>query len=290
MSTKATEQPIASRARYWLELTKPGIVISNVMMTAVGLCLAPALELSRAYVALVGTGLLVAGCGALNQLYERDTDALMPRTSARPLASGRCSSLDAIIVGALGLILGTFFLLSLNLLTALLGVIAVWVYLALYTPLKRVSGWAIAFGAIAGALPPVMGWTAATGTIDKMSVGLFCLLFWWQIPHFLGIAMYRAADYRRAGLKIALADAKIGTLAAVTRASTLAVFVSACLLAYYVGEQEFTTLVVLSVLPVLLSAFAPVTSKSIPKWGRRLFLSTLITLPVLLVATLISLL
>jgi len=149
---------------------------------------------------LFGTALLAGGAAALNQLIEREHDARMRRTEDRPLPSGRVSPDAALLFGGLCASAGLIYLaLGVNLLTALLGTVTLCSYLLVYTPLKRVTTLNTAIGAIPGALPPLMGWTAATGHISLGGWTLFVILFFWQLPHFLAIAWIYREDYARAG-------------------------------------------------------------------------------------------
>lgn len=186
-----------------IELTKPRITLMVVLTAGIGLLLASGGEATLALVVhtLVGTGLVAAGSSALNQVLERDLDALMERTAQRPLPAGRMHPDAALLFGValsiVGLIELTVFV---NLLTALLGTLALASYVFLYTPLKRVSSLATVIGAIPGAIPPLMGWTAVTNQIGLGAWVLFGILFLWQLPHFLAIAWMCREDYARAGL------------------------------------------------------------------------------------------
>ena len=142
---------------------------------------------------MLGTALLAAGASALNQFLERDYDAKMRRTQDRPLPSGRVTPEAALIIGGVCAGTGLIYLaLTVNHLTALLGALTLGSYLLVYTPLKRITTLNTAVGAIPGALPPLMGWTAARGEVTGDGWSLFAILFFWQLPHFLAIAwMYR---------------------------------------------------------------------------------------------------
>jgi protoheme IX farnesyltransferase len=149
---------------------------------------------------MLGTALLAAGAAALNQLLERDYDAKMSRTQNRPLPSGRITPEAALIIGVVCAGAGLMDLaLAVNHLTALLGVLTLVSYLLVYTPLKRITTLNTAVGAIPGALPPLMGWTAARGAVTGEGWALFAILFFWQLPHFLAIAWMYREDYARAG-------------------------------------------------------------------------------------------
>jgi protoheme IX farnesyltransferase len=147
--------------------------------------------------------LLAASAAILNMWMERDTDALMKRTSQRPLPAGNLTERQAFWAGQVLTLISLLALaVATNWLTTALGLLT-WVsYLLIYTPMKRVSSLAILAGAIPGALPPVMGWTAAGGSVNATAIALFLLMFVWQVPHFLSIAALYGEDYEKAGLKV----------------------------------------------------------------------------------------
>jgi protoheme IX farnesyltransferase len=149
---------------------------------------------------LLGTALVASGAAALNQLLERRYDGLMRRTEDRPLPSGRLEPDTVLIFGGLCSALGLIYLAwAVNPLTSVLGAITLVSYLFIYTPLKRVTPLNTVIGAIPGALPPLMGWTAARNEINSEGWSLFAILFFWQLPHFLAIAWIYREDYARAG-------------------------------------------------------------------------------------------
>lgn len=194
----------ASSVRDVFELAKPRISSMVVFTTAMGLWLAPGgIGAFRTTLLLFGTALLVGSANMLNCWYERETDGLMMRTRNRPLPAGRLDPWTALAFGiGCGVFAIPILAIAINPLTALLGAIAHTTYVLVYTPLKKVSPWALEVGAIPGAIPPLMGWTAATGTLSLPGWFLFGILFFWQIPHFLAIAIYLEEDYRRGGLKV----------------------------------------------------------------------------------------
>ncbi len=152
---------------------------------------------------LLGIGLVSAGAGALNEALERKTDALMHRTADRPLASGRFSLAQGIIAGLGALGLGaTWLALHTNLLTVALALLTAFTYVAVYTPLKRLTPIATFIGAFPGAMGPLLGWTAARGQIEWPGLALFAILFVWQFPHFNAIAWLYRHDYARAGIRM----------------------------------------------------------------------------------------
>jgi protoheme IX farnesyltransferase len=194
-------------------LAKPRITFMVVVTTAGGLLLArrahaavaPAFGASLAVLvcAILGTSLIVAGANALNMYLERDVDRKMERTKNRPLPAGRLAPSVALWFGVgLSVVAVPILAIGVNPLTALLAVLANVSYVLAYTPLKQRSHWALLVGAVPGAIPPLLGWTAATDRIDAAGMVLFAILFLWQVPHFLAIALFRRADYARAGLVV----------------------------------------------------------------------------------------
>jgi protoheme IX farnesyltransferase len=153
--------------------------------------------------ALLGIGLISAGAGALNQALERTTDARMKRTADRPLASGRWPLSIGILAGLGAVALGAVWLaLRTNLLTVSLALLTAFTYVAIYTPLKRVTTMATFIGAFPGAMGPMLGWTAVRDQIEWPAVALFAILFVWQFPHFMSIAWLYRDDYARAGIRM----------------------------------------------------------------------------------------
>jgi protoheme IX farnesyltransferase len=152
---------------------------------------------------LVGIGLVSAGSSALNQAMERKSDACMRRTADRPLASGRFSLAFGIVAGLAALALGLGWLvLRTNALTVALAMLTAFTYVAVYTPLKRVTTLATFIGAFPGAMGPLLGWTAARGRIEWPAVALFAILFVWQFPHFMAIAWMYRDEYAKAGIRM----------------------------------------------------------------------------------------
>jgi len=152
---------------------------------------------------LLGIGLVSAGAGALNEALERQIDARMKRTADRPMAAGRFSLAQGVVAGLAALALGAVWLaLTTNLLTVALALLTAFTYVAIYTPLKRVTALATFIGAFPGAMGPMLGWTAARGRIEWPGVALFAILFVWQFPHFMSIAWLYREDYARAGIRM----------------------------------------------------------------------------------------
>ncbi|HSE95388.1 MAG TPA: heme o synthase, partial [Methylomirabilota bacterium] len=185
----------------WLVLTKARITAMVLVTTAAGYVLgAPRVELGTLVWLLVGVGLASGGAAALNQVYERDADARMIRTASRPVPAGRISPARGLAAGLLLSAGGVGWLVfGINPLTGFLALLTVVLYIAVYTPLKPRTSLNTLVGAIPGAIPPVIGWTAATGSIGLGGWALFCILFLWQLPHFLAIAWLFRDDYARGG-------------------------------------------------------------------------------------------
>jgi len=163
--------------------------------------------------ALAGITAVTCGSSALNQVLERKTDRLMHRTQDRPMAAGRISLVHGLIIGFLATFAGSLYLArACNPLTGTLTLLTAVAYVAIYTPLKRVSPINTFIGAFPGALPPLIGWTAARGIIEWPAVALFAILFVWQFPHFMAIGWMYRTDYARAGIRLTatLPDARYG--------------------------------------------------------------------------------
>ena len=204
MQSTAVESSSPRTLRDLIALTKPRITLMVVITAAGGAFLSPGrIEPFRMAVLLLTMSMIVGGANALNCYLERDSDRFMKRTATRPLPSGRLAPAWGLTVG-LGLGLTSLPILAyfVNLLTAALGAVALISYVAIYTPMKQASPTALLVGAVPGALPPLMGWTGATGTLDAPGLVLFGILFLWQIPHFLAISVFRQEEYERAGLKV----------------------------------------------------------------------------------------
>ncbi|NYF89167.1 heme o synthase [Tunturiibacter empetritectus] len=153
--------------------------------------------------ALAGIAVVTCGSSALNQALERKTDSLMRRTASRPMAAGRISLTHGLILGFAAIFLGSLYLAyTTNLLTGTLTLLTAIGYVAIYTPLKRVTTINTFIGAFPGALPPLIGWTAARGIIEWPGVALFAILFVWQFPHFMAIGWMYRDDYARAGIRL----------------------------------------------------------------------------------------
>jgi heme o synthase len=188
----------------FLELTKPRITMLILVCTAVGYFFgSTSFHVAPFLHALLGTALMASGTAALNQWYEADSDARMRRTCKRPIPAGRIKRTDGLVFGVL-LSVGGFADLwfGTNALSAALGLFTLATYIFLYTPLKRRSAVCTTVGAIPGAMPPLIGYAAASGVLDAGAMALFLILFVWQFPHFYAIAWMYREDYARGGIRM----------------------------------------------------------------------------------------
>ncbi len=189
----------------YIELMKPELTGLSVLTTLCGYYLAAPSPIPFLNMIATGTGALLIGGGAcaFNEYIERRYDALMKRTERRPLPSGRLDPRDGFIFAAAGSLAGLLCLmLFTNILTVILGMIIWFSYVCIYTPLKRLTPFSTLVGGIPGAIPPMMGWTAARGTLSFEAWILFAILFCWQMPHFFALAWMYRKDYARAGFKL----------------------------------------------------------------------------------------
>ncbi len=191
--------------RAYIELTKPRVLALVLVTTTLGFYLGgrgfP--SLARLFILLAATALVCGGSSALNHFFEREFDSKMARTKNRPIPSGKITASRALNFGIVLILTGLFILyVKINILTAFLSLLTAFLYIMVYTPMKRVSWLSTTVGAVPGAIPPLGGWAAATGTLDFDAGILFLILFLWQHPHFYAIAWMFRDDYKRAGFKI----------------------------------------------------------------------------------------
>lgn len=274
------------------ELVKARLTLLVLLTTAVGYYLAAVgpinvLGLSHA---VFGTSLAAAGAAALNQWWERRLDALMHRTKTRPIPAGRMVARDALILGLILSFGGVFYLtLKCNALSAVLAGATIVIYIFAYTPLKRVSTFNTLVGAIPGAIPPMVGWAAASGRLAPGAWSLFAILFCWQLPHFFAIAWMYREDYARAGFEMISKDDKSGARSA----SQSVLF---CILLLFIsGVPAFLNVVssiYLAVELVLNGFFIFAAMRFLrtqqPADARRLFLTSIAYLALLLLALVLT--
>lgn len=294
----ASRRTITSILVDLVALTKPRLTGLVVATTGSGLWLAtrmraqegiPARPPSTLALAVLGTVLVVCGANALNMYIERDTDCLMERTRNRPLPTGRLSPETALWFGvALSSSALAILFAAVNITTGLLAAFALVSYVLVYTPLKRKTTLALPIGAVPGAIPPLLGWTAVTGRIDPPGLALFGVLFLWQIPHFLAIATFRKGDYMRAGLKVLPAERGDSVtrrhilfyLAALVGVSLLLVPLGAA------GAFYFASACVLGAAFLVVGAYGLRPSAGV-RWARWLFALSIVYLVFLLAALMV---
>ncbi|MDH5718386.1 MAG: heme o synthase [Spirochaetia bacterium] len=189
----------------YFSLIKPKIVIMCLLMNISGIVLAVtkySIEFSQAFIAIIAFIFNVAAANALNMYFERNSDKLMKRTAKRPLPAGKINPVLALVFGStLGILSLVLLYAYVNKITFILGTVALFLYVFVYTPLKYKTSSALIIGAIPGAMPPLMGYTSVMNEINSTGLVLFAILFLWQMPHFLAISITRKKEYAKAGIK-----------------------------------------------------------------------------------------
>ncbi len=266
-----------------VSLTKPRISILNVAMTAVGLALAGSPGGGTVVATLVGTLLLVGAANTLNMYLERDIDARMRRTRKRPLPAGILTPRTALVWGvAQALVAVPLLTFGANALTGLLGAFALVVYVLVYTPMKQHTAHAILVGAVPGAMPPLLGWTAASGSLSAAGLALFGVLFFWQIPHFIAITLFQSHDYSAAGLKVLPATHGEETARrAIVVTLVLQLLVTLILVPLGLGGPLYLAGAALMGAAMLGFGVWGMARGSGPVWAKNFFLATLAYLPLL---------
>jgi protoheme IX farnesyltransferase len=282
----APPPPGSAQLSDYLQLAKPRITSLVIFTCAVGLWLAPRGGLSAATIAvtLIGTVLIVAAANTLNMYLERDSDRFMARTATRPLPAGRMDPQVALrfglVLSAVSVPLLTF---AVGALPGMLASIALVSYVLLYTPMKRHSAAALLVGALPGAIPPLIGWTAATDRLDLPGVLLFAVMFLWQVPHFLAITLFRKDDYARAGLVVQPNEPGGERAARMNIVRYTVALVAVSLLFVPIGVGRGLYLVTALVLGAIFLGYGllGLRASSGVRWAKNLFLLSLIYLPVL---------
>lgn len=270
----------------WVQLAKPGVTRLVLVTTLFGGLVAPgSLSLWAWALTLAGTALVVAAANALNMVYEADADALMARTCDRPLPRGRLRKEPVVLAAYAALVVGLGGLLGVDLLAAALAFLAFASYVWVYTPLKRVTPHALYVGAVPGAIPPLIGYASVTsGHLDSAALMLFVLLAVWQVPHFLAIAMFRRAEYERAGFKVftvCRSQREVRRLMLVW--SALLFGVSLLPLWLGMGGTLYAALAVGFGVPFLVGAAYGLRPSADDAWARSLFFASMPHLVVLFV-------
>ncbi|MEN9528373.1 MAG: hypothetical protein RI932_246 [Pseudomonadota bacterium] len=292
----ASEVTFEPPLRFWrdyYELTKPRINLFCLLMTLGGLALAPqSVSWVTVLATLVGTAFSVGSANTLNMYWERDTDKLMKRTALRPLATGRISSFNALVFGLVLAVASVVILAQwVNSLTAALSLFALLSYVLVYTPLKRVTPHALLIGAVPGAMPPLLGWTAAANEISFPGLVLFAILLIWQIPHFIAIAVNHQNDYKNAGIKTWPGERGLRPATIQALSYSIALLPVSLLLcqADIAGSIYGLTAFALGLWMIWMSLRGFKPEKHVA-WARQLFLVSLVYLPVLTISLAIDVL
>jgi heme o synthase len=274
------------------ELVKARLTILVLLTTAVGFYLGAerGLDLVMLFHAVFGTAMAAAGAAALNQWWEHRHDALMHRTRERPIPAGRMLPRSAFLVG-LSLAVGGVVYLALicNWLSAFLAAVTVAIYILAYTPLKKISTVNTLVGAVPGALPPMIGWAAATGNVEGPAWSLFAILFCWQMPHFFAIAWMYREDYARGGFQMLSLDDDTGVRSASQGVLFCMLLLIITGMPFYVG---LTTQIYLPIALALGGGFTYMAlqfhRKKTFQAARALFFASIIYLPLLLVVMVLT--
>ena len=239
---------------------------------------------------ILGGFLVVASSNGINQIIEKDFDKLMTRTANRPIAQDRMSILEAGVFCAVTGIVGVSILgLYLNTYAALLGFGSLMSYAFIYTPLKRVSSLAVLVGAFPGAIPPLLGWVAASGNFSIVAIVLFLIQFFWQFPHFWAIAWILDDDYKKAGYRL------LPTIGGRDKASALQIIVYSAiliplgLLPYFMGLSGLISLIIITIGSIALTVLAIKLYKTLSiADAKRLMFASIIYNPLVLISLLID--
>ena len=273
---------LSALADYWV-LTKPEVNFLVVISTLVGFYLGARgpLDWMRLIHTLLGTLLVASGTATLNQLIERDADALMRRTTNRPLPAGRLSAVEALAFGLLLSVAGgLYLLLAVNLLTSVLAIATLVSYLLIYTPLKKKTPWCTFVGAFPGAMPPLIGWAAVSGSLSREAWVLYAILFFWQFPHFLAIAWMYREDYARAGFHMLPEGDTEGRVTGRQIVAYALALLPVSLIPVWMGQVGVLYLVGAIVLGLMyLYAGARLASSRTKVLARRLLLASIVYLP-----------
>lgn len=276
----------------YLSLTKPRLNLLAILTNLAGFLLgSPGPILWRLlFFSLLGATLLAGGCGALNQWLEVEADKKMTRTQKRPLPSGRLPLLQAFWFGAVLSAAGIFVLFfQVNELTAFLGFGAFVSYVVLYTPLKKITSLCTAVGAVPGALPPLMGYAAASSTTGLEGWTLFCILFFWQMPHFLAIGWIYREDYKRAGFPMLSVRDPKGELTGLVAVVYAVALLPISLLPAYLRMAGHVYFWIALVLSLTFVGFAAALAKNRTlSQARRLFWASILYLPFLFTAMVLN--
>ena len=281
-----------AKIKGYIDLTKPSILLMVLITTLLGYYLGSE-EISswlKLFWTLLGTGLSAGGAGALNQYLEREQDCLMERTRDRPIPAGLIQPQDALLFGLILVLTGSVLLVwRVNLLTGFLSLLTAFMYVLIYTPMKRITWLNTSLGSIPGALPPIGGWTAATGSIDSGAWILFAILYLWQHPHFFAIAWMCKDDFKKAGFKMLPVIEPDGTRTMRQIFWHLSLMFPVCFLPFISGMMGNIYLFGATIITLgyFYSAVPMLRAKSLMN-ASRIFKASLFYLPLLLIIIIID--
>ena len=291
IDTYKSERVLISKLKDYAQLIKPSLSIMVVFSSVISYLLAPkVVEYDWKMIALLFVaGLLVTGsANAINQVVEKDTDAMMKRTSKRPVAAGRMTTGEgwafAVITGVIGaLMLGNFF----NWLSAGIALFSLFLYAFIYTPLKKVSSISVLVGAVPGALPCLIGWAAGNDALSSGGWVLFLLQFMWQFPHFWAIAWIAYKDYSKAGFKLLPSELGPTKYTAIQTIIYSLLLIPVGVIPYFTGMSGSISLVIVALANVFMvwRCVQLYRNMDVPS-ARRVMFSSYIYLPVVLLALL----
>jgi len=291
INTYKSERVLISKLKDYAQLIKPSLSIMVVFSSVFSYLLAPkVVEYDWKMIALLfAAGLLVTGsANAINQVVEKDTDAMMKRTSKRPVAAGRMTAGEgwafAVITGVIGVfMLGNFF----NWLSAGIAVFSLFLYAFIYTPLKKVSSISVLVGAVPGALPCLIGWAAGNDALSSGGWVLFLLQFMWQFPHFWAIAWIAHKDYSKAGFKLLPSELGPTKYTAIQTIIYSLLLIPVGVIPYFIGMSGAISLVIVALANVFMvwRCVQLYRNMDVPS-ARRVMFSSYIYLPVVLLALL----
>jgi protoheme IX farnesyltransferase len=291
IDTYKSERILINKVRDYSQLIKPSLSIMVVFSSVISYLLTPkVVEYDwKMIVLLFVAGLLVTGsANAINQVVEKDTDAMMKRTAKRPVASGRMTVAEgwafAIITGVIGVfMLGNFF----NWLSAGIALFSLFLYAFIYTPLKKVSSISVLVGAVPGALPCLIGWAAGNDALSSGGWVLFLLQFMWQFPHFWAIAWIAYKDYSKAGFKLLPSELGPTKYTAIQTIIYSLLLIPVGVIPYFIGMSGIISLAIVAIANVFMvwRCVQLYRNMDVPS-ARRVMFSSYIYLPIVLLALL----
>ncbi len=289
---KLNKRKASTRIRGFFELCKPNIMIMVLVTTLLGFYLGGngIISYQLLLITLVGTGLSSGGASALNHYLERESDKQMERTKNRPLPAGLILPSEALMFGIILVLIGcTLLCWKVNLLTGFLSLLTAFLYVLVYTPLKKVTWLNTTVGSIPGAIPPMGGWTAATGFLDIEAWLLFAILFLWQHPHFFAIAWVCRLDYSKAGFKMLPVVEEDGTRTVRQIFWHLTLLIPVSMLFYFNGNSGWIYAIGVFILSLMFAGSAvPLAFKRTNKNALLILKASVVYLPALLVLIIID--